>query len=166
MRDQLVLRSTPHRAEREHPGVVAELARDLGLAPRLRRAAGEAGDEHHRARGPFADRVDGELQDRLVEAGVADRELSGVHADGDAARTGVDVVARERALPPRVEAAVRIEREQVRRDHRAVAQDREDVRGNVVEVSDERHLSRAPARRSRTQAAHRRPARRDDTACA
>ena len=49
-----------------------------------------------------------------ADARIADRELRGVHADGDAAGAGGDVIARQRALPPLVESALGIERERMR----------------------------------------------------
>jgi hypothetical protein len=54
-------------------------------------------------------------------ARVADCELGGVHAHGNAARAGGDVVAREPALAPLVEPAFGGQGERVRRDDEARA---------------------------------------------
>ncbi len=53
---------------------------------------------------------------------IADRELRRVHADGEAAGAGGDVVARQRALTPLVEPAFRIERERMRRNRQPARQ--------------------------------------------
>ena len=55
-----------------------------------------------------------------VQADVADRELRGVHADGQSSGAGIEVIARQRPLMPDIERAVGIERERMRREHRAV----------------------------------------------
>ena len=54
-----------------------------------------------------ARRLHGELQHRPVEADVADRELRGVDADRETAGAGIEIVAGERALPARIELALR-----------------------------------------------------------
>ena len=80
-------------AEAEQPGVVAEAARDVGLAQRLRGAADQAGDQEQRALGPVRRGLGGDAQHRLVQPRLADRELRGVDADRQARGAGVDVVA-------------------------------------------------------------------------
>ena len=52
---------------------------------------------------------------------LADRELRRVHADGDAACAGRDVIARQRTLVSLVELSISRERERVRGDHAAGA---------------------------------------------
>ena len=106
MRDQLVFAGALHGGEREQAGVIAEPARELRLLDRLRGAADHAGDHDDGARRstPRAVRI-GELQHRPVKPGLADRELRGVHADREAARAGVEVIAGQRALAPRIELA-------------------------------------------------------------
>ena len=48
--------------------------------------------------------------------GIANGELRGVHADGDAARAGIAVVARQRALARSSSLRAAVERQWVRRD--------------------------------------------------
>jgi len=75
----------------------------------------------------------GEREDRGVEAdlGVADLELGGVHADGKAAGTGVDVVADEGALAGFVPAAPVGEGERERRDDLAFEQVGAEIEGHA-----------------------------------
>ena len=63
----------------------------------------------------------GQLEHRFkqAEARLANFELRGVHAHGDASRAGRQVVAREGALPPLIEFAIGGERERMRRNHDA-----------------------------------------------
>ena len=107
--------------------MIAEAARDLRFAGGLRGAAGKPGDHDRRRLRPFARGAHRELEHRLVEPDLADRELRGVHADREAAGAGVEIVAGERALAARVELAVGVERERMRRDHGAAAQRRQDL---------------------------------------
>ena len=53
--------------------------------------------------------------------------MRGVDADGQAAGAGIDVIARQRALMPDIERAVGVERERMRREHRAVGDQLPDV---------------------------------------
>ena len=132
MRDQFVLARALERGEREQPGVIAETARDLRFLDRLRRAAGEPGDHDRRLARPLGGAAHGELEHRREQPGLADGELGGVDADGQPARAGVEVVASERALAARVELAIGIERERMRRHHHALAQRGEHLRGPVL----------------------------------
>ena len=122
MLDQLVLARALQRGERQQHGVVAQRPRRARLLDRLRRLADRAGDHDQRPVGPFARRLDRELEHRPVEPDLADGELRRVHADRQAARAGVDVVAADGALRLLVEFPVGIERQRMRRDHRALAQ--------------------------------------------
>ena len=112
--------------------MVAEAERDIRFRQRLLRPPDEARDPHQRAVGPRVGRLGGELQHRLVEPGLADRELRGVDAHGEPAGAGVDVVAAERALPLRIQPAPGIERERVRRDHDATRERRPHRRRHVA----------------------------------
>src|SRR5581483_2207165 len=58
----------------------------------------------------------GQGEDRLEEPGFPDRELGRVDPDGEPARAGGEVVARERALAPLVQLPLRGQRERVGRD--------------------------------------------------
>src|SRR3954470_5636388 len=107
MLDQLVDRCTLHRRERQHAGVVAERLRKLRFALRLGGLAGEAGDHHDFAPSCL---LHGDAQHRLVEPDIANSELRGVHADGESAAASIEVVARERPLPPLVELPAGVQR--------------------------------------------------------
>ena len=120
MGDDFVLRSRFHRGEAEQSRVIADAARDLGLGDGLPGRAGEACDQRQRPLGPARRRLGGELQHRPVQADVADRELRGVDADREPAGAGVDVIARQRALMDGIEAAIGVERQRMRGDHRAL----------------------------------------------
>ena len=104
--------------------MIAEAAGEPRLGHGLGGAAAGPGHHHRRRRvaRPVAGGLDRAAQHRLVEAGLADRELGGVHADRQAAGAGVEVVAGQGALAPRIEGAVGIERERMRRDGEAFAQ--------------------------------------------
>ena len=108
MRDQFVLARALHGGEREQAGVIAEVARELRLLDRLLGAADHAGDHDDRAARPFGRGARGKLQHRPVKPGLADRELRGVDADREPAGAGVEIVAGQRPLPPRIELALRI----------------------------------------------------------
>ena len=73
----------------------------------------------------------GKLQHRPVEPGLADRELRGVDADREPARAGIEIVAGQRPLPPRIELALGIERQRMRRNDDALAQQRQHLRRPV-----------------------------------
>jgi len=57
-----------------------------------------------------------------------------VDTDREAARAGVKIIARERALAAGVELALGVERERMRRDHHALAQRGEHVRRPILPV--------------------------------
>ena len=132
VRDQLVLARALKRGEREEPRVVAEPARDLRLAQGLRGAAGEPRDHHRSCARPVGGGAHGELEHRLEQASLADGELGGVHADRQSARAGVEIVARERALASRVEPAISVERQRMRRDHHPLAQGGKHLRRPIL----------------------------------
>ena len=112
--------------------MIAEIARDLRLLHRLSRAAGEPGDHDRPRARPISGAAHGEFQHRCKQPGLTDGELGGMDADGQPARAGIEVVAGEGALTARVELAIGIERERMRRDHRAPAQRGEHLRGPVL----------------------------------
>jgi len=141
VRDQLVFARALERGEREEPGVIAKPARDLRLLDRLRRAADEPCDHDRRRARPFLGAAHGKLQHRLQERGLADRKLGGVDADREPARAGVEIVTRERALAAGIELAISVERERMRRDHRALAQRSEHLR---VPILPARHHEACP----------------------
>jgi hypothetical protein len=89
--------------------------------------ASQTGDHHNRPLRALR-LLCGEPQHGLVQACFADRELRGVHADRESAAARSEVIARERALAALVEAAPRVERERMRRDHGALVQRRSDFR--------------------------------------
>ena len=91
--DQLVLARALQRGERQQHGVIAQRARGPGLLDRLRRLADRACNHDQRLVGPVTCRLDRELQDRAIEPDLADRELRRVHADRQATRAGIEVVA-------------------------------------------------------------------------
>ena len=132
MRNKLVFAGALERGEREQPGVIAETARGLRFAHGLRRAPREPRDHDRLRARPLGRAAHRELQHRPVEPDVADRELGGVDADREPAGAGVEVVAGERALAASVEPAIGIERQRMRRDHRALAQRGEYLRRPVL----------------------------------
>jgi hypothetical protein len=143
VRDQLVFARALERGERKESRVIAEGARDLRLLDRLRGAADQPRDHDRRRARPFGGAAHGELQHRLEQSGLADRELGGVHADREPARARVEIIARERALAARVELAPSVEREQMRGDHHALAQRGEYLRRPILPVRRHELVSRA-----------------------
>jgi hypothetical protein len=130
--DQLVLARTLERGERQQAGMVAEAAGDLGFLHRPRRGPGQARDQDRRLACPVGGGALGELQHRREQAGLADGELRGVDTDREPAGASVEIVARQRALPARVELAAGVERERMRRDRHAPAQRGEHLRRPVL----------------------------------
>ena len=101
--------------------MVAEAARNIRLAQGLLRPAHQARDHDQRPPGLARD-LGRRRQHRLVKPGLANRELGRMHADGEPGGAGIDIVAAERPLAPKIERAPRIERQRMRRDHRSLAQ--------------------------------------------
>ncbi|WP_197701380.1 hypothetical protein [Micromonospora coxensis] len=96
---------------RQQHQVVAERGGEFGLADRLGGVAG-AGDHDGLGAGGG---LGGQFQhgSEQTDLGVVDGELGGVHADGDAAGAGGEVVAGQRPLPALVEATLGVEGERV-----------------------------------------------------
>ena len=99
MRDQFVDRRALHRRQRQHAGVVAQAARDVGLA----HAPARWGRTGRRSAPPGAASSSRAVRAASSSTGsyrptLADRELRGMHAHRQAAGAGVEVVARQRAL--------------------------------------------------------------------
>ena len=115
--------------------MVAERAGSARLLDGLGGLADDAGDHHQRALGPGPGRLGGQLQHGAVEADVPDLELRGVHANGEPAGAGIDVVARQRPLRGAIELALLVERQRMRRQHGAPAQDGQDLGRDVGPVS-------------------------------
>lgn len=109
------------RRKAKQNGVVTEFARELSFGAGLGSPAAGTSDLDEGAgiggEGSIK-RLAGEFEDRAKEVvlGVADFELSGMHADGESPATGGDVVAGECALVPLGELAVLIECEGERGD--------------------------------------------------
>ena len=106
MLDQLVLAGTFQRRQRQQHGVIAQRPRGARFLDGLGRLADRARDHHQRTVGPLTRGLDGELENRAIEPDIADGELGRMHADRQAARTGIDIVAADRALRLLVELAV------------------------------------------------------------
>ena len=132
MLQPLVLARAGERGEAHHPCVIAEAERDVRLGQRLLGPPDQTRDPHQRTVGPGVGGLGGELQHRLVEPRLTDGELRGVDADREPAGAGVDVVAGERPLPLRVQPALGVERERMRRDHHALGERRPHRRGHVA----------------------------------
>ena len=132
MIEPFVLARIGKRREAHHACVVAEAERDIRLRKRLLRPPDEARDPHQRPVGPGVGSLGGELQHRLVEPGFTDRELRGVDADRKPAGPGVNIVAGESPLPLRIETALGVERERMRRDHHALCERRAHRRRHLV----------------------------------
>src|SRR5690606_16288680 len=131
--DRVLIRLIAEGPEAEKPGVVTELAKDLRLGDGAPGAADDAADANE---GLGALEVGAvhlllrELEHRAEEpvARVADRELRRVDADGEAARARIDVVARERPLPPLIECSLARERERMRGKNDSARENRPDSR--------------------------------------
>ena len=114
--------------------MIAERARSPGLGHGLIGAPDRAGDQEERSIRPALRRFHRQLEHRLVEAELADRELGRVDADREPARAGVEVVAGERPLTSPVEAAVRVQGERMRGNDGAGAEHGEDVLRDLAPV--------------------------------
>lgn len=117
--DERVFGRVAPSGEAEEDGVITEAGGGGGLGDGLGRAAAGAGDLDEVAGGGGEGGVDGirgELEHGFEEtvAGIADGELRGVHAHGETARAGGNVVASERGLMARGKAAGGVKRERLR----------------------------------------------------
>ena len=135
--------------------MVAERARRARLLDGLRRLADRAGDHHQRPVGPVARRLDRELEHRPVEPDLADRRTASSARRPPVRRSRHRCSSgRSRAADCVSNCAVGTERQRMRRDHRAVAQQRQNRRGQVAPVQclvrgHVRHPSPVRARRAR-----------------
>jgi Tetracyclin repressor-like, C-terminal domain len=84
--------------------MIADAERDLRLRDRLLGRATKAGDQRERPLGPVVGGLGRKLKDRPVETNIADGELRGVNADRQPSGARIDVIARQRALVPLVNA--------------------------------------------------------------
>ena len=125
VRDQFVFRRALHRRERQEAGMIVEPSSDLRFAHGLFRAAGKSGDHDRGRRRPFSGRAHRDLQHRCVQTDVTNCELGRVHADGEAARARIEIVASKRPLPTCVELTLAIQCKRVSRNDRAAPQRRE-----------------------------------------
>src|SRR5512143_397738 len=114
VRDQLVLARALHGGEAQQTGVIPETEGYFSLSPRLLGPADDPGDHHQRA--AFSSRFRRNPKHRFVKIELADSELRRMHTHGQAAYACVDVIPAERALSPRIQPALGIEREEVGRD--------------------------------------------------
>src|SRR5690606_32289111 len=141
------------RGEAEQARVIAEPARGPRLGDGLPRRPGEAGDHGQRPVGPGRSRFGGEPEDFPVEARLADGELGGVDADGEPARAGVEIIARQRALAAHIEFPAGVERQRMRGDDRPGLEQREGrrlpVAGGVRRFSHYPNSGPATANRRR-----------------
>ena len=119
MGEEVVFAGVAEGRRADQCGMVAEPDGGLGLAPGLFGQARDAGDHGHRPVGPVARRLRRQTQHRLVEAAVADGELGRVHADREPAGAGIEIVAGERTLAPRVELAGAVKRKRMGRNRQA-----------------------------------------------
>jgi len=122
MRDDGIHAGILHGGEAEQPGVIAQLHRGLRFLHRLRGLACQSADHDEWTVGPGFRVFHRGGEHGFVQADLADGELRGMHADRQTARTGIDIIAAERALALAVELAVSIQRQRMRGDRHALAQ--------------------------------------------
>ena len=131
MREENGVCGVRKRGEAEETGVVAKVSEERGFANGLWRVATDSADADQRNRAVAVGAVhffSGECQDGFEEADlrIANGELRGVNADGEAAGAGGDVVARECALAAFVEATVCVEGERMGGDDGALGEELEE----------------------------------------
>ena len=122
MFQQLPVAGIGHACQAEKAQVVAGLAGERGFAQRLPGVTADSGYLYETlARLAFEPGrgLRRQSQHRLVKARAADRELCGVYSHGDAARSRLAVIARQRRLPPLVEFPRGGQRQRMRRNHYA-----------------------------------------------
>ncbi len=98
MGQQGLLVGVAHGGQAEQSGVISQVAGQRGFGHGLRGAAADAGNPHERFAAAGVEPVEllgGQAQDGLEQAdlGIADGELRGVHADGNASRPGRRIVS-------------------------------------------------------------------------
>src|SRR5262249_50138652 len=127
MLDQFIRRSLAQSGQIQQSEIVSGLCRKRGFTDRLICQTAHARDLD----GPFAvpplplaRRLRRQPQHGFKQSDlrVANCELSSVDADGHAPRARIAIIPRQRALAALVELAFGVERERVRRDHRALKQ--------------------------------------------
>ena len=117
--------------EAEKPRMIAETDGEVRLARGLSRRPHEAGDQDERAPRPSLGRLAGDLEHRPQQTDLANGELRRVDTDREAARAGVDVVARKRPLPAQIELALHRQCERMRRNGDALGNQLDDRRGQI-----------------------------------
>jgi len=125
--------SVRKRGEAEETGVVAKLGKESGFTKGLSRVATDSADSNEWSRAVAVGTIhffSGEREDGLEEADlrIANGELRGMNADGEATGSGGDVVASECALAPFVEAAICVEGERMRGNDGALREELENFR--------------------------------------
>jgi len=105
--------------------MVAEIPGDADLFQRGIGPAIDPGNLDDGAIGPGIDFLAAKAEDRFeeIDAGVADFELSEMHADRDATNTGVEIIAHERPLTSGIETPLSRQGEWGGGDHRALSDD-------------------------------------------
>ena len=124
MRDEGIVVVVLERRQAQQAGVIPGVADERRFAHGLFRAAADTGDLDDLATVVADILIDGFAADaqhlfEQAKSRVADFELRRVHADGDAAGAGVEVVSGQGALVALVELSVDVQRQRMRRDHRA-----------------------------------------------
>ena len=139
--DDFIFAAALHRGEGKQAGVIAEFTCELRLLNRLRGAADEAGDHDRGTLRPFSRRLHRKLKDSPIEPNLADRELRGVDADRKPAGAGIEIITGECTLPPRIELALCIQCQRMRRYHHALAHQREHLRRPIGPTQSHRSLN-------------------------
>ena len=108
--------------------MIAKTGEEFGFADGLRGVSANSTDADKWNRTAAIGAIQffgGDFQNRLeeTETRFANGKLRGVNADGHAAGASGDVIACERALTAFVEAAIRIERQGMRRDDGAAGEE-------------------------------------------
>ena len=117
--------------EAEKPRMIAETDGEVRLAHGLSRRPHQAGDQDERALRPILGRLAGDLEHRLQQSDLANGELRRVDTDREAARAGVDVVARKRPLPAQIELALHRQCERMRRNGDSLGNQLDDRCGQI-----------------------------------
>src|SRR5690625_2490562 len=121
MSKELIQRGLSKSRQTEETCVVTEAPGGLSFGNGLFGGTGKARDAHQRSIGPLGGAFRKRFENRLIEPDVADLELGGVHSDRKPPSARVDIVARERSLPVRVELTLSIQCQRVRRNSAACA---------------------------------------------
>ncbi len=132
MGDQLILAGTLVRRQAQQPRMITKAKRNFRLGQGLFGAPDQTGDHDRGPVGPSPGRFRGQTQDRFVQSHVANFELCRMHANRQAARTRVQVIAGQGTLMALIQVPRLGQGQGMGGDDHAVAQLGQNLPGQIL----------------------------------